>query len=231
MLDLLLHLQRVAPIDFSLVAVNLDQKQPGFPEHVLPDYLDILGVEYRIIEEDTYSVVKDKIPDGKTTCGLWSRLRRGILYRTADELGATKMALGHHADDLLETLLLNLFHGGSIKTMPPKLHADNGNNVVIRLLTYCREAALLAFSELKGYPIIPCNLCGSQPNLQRQAMKQMLSTWEAEDPSRIASMLTALGNVTPSHLLDKSLYDFDGNQRVLSYPPLTTREFPLRRMQ
>jgi tRNA 2-thiocytidine biosynthesis protein TtcA len=233
MLDLLLHLQRVAPIDFSLVAVNLDQKQPGFPEHVLPAYLDALGVEYRIIEEDTYSVVKDKVPEGKTTCGLCSRLRRGILYRVADELNATKIALGHHADDLLETLLLNLFHGGSIKTMPPKLHADNGNNVVIRPLAYCREFDLEAFSKLKGYPIIPCNLCGSQPNLQRQTMKQLLATWEAEDPSRIASMLTALGNVTPSHLLDKSLYDFDGNQRVMRYPLLTdsTREFPLRRMQ
>ena len=231
MLDLLLHLQRVAPIDFSLVAVNLDQKQPGFPEHVLPAYLDTLGVDYRIVEEDTYSVVKDKIPDGKTTCGLCSRLRRGILYRVADELGASKIALGHHADDLLETLLLNLFHGGSIKTMPPKLHADNGNNVVIRPLAYCRETDLQAFSDIKAYPIIPCNLCGSQPNLQRQAMKQLLSTWETEDPSRIASMLTAMGNVTASHLLDKSLYDFEGNQRVMSYPRLATTELPLRRMQ
>lgn len=231
MLDLLLHLQRVAPVDFSLIAVNLDQKQPGFPEHVLPTYLEALGVEYRIIEEDTYSVVKDKVPEGKTTCGLCSRLRRGILYRVADELGASKIALGHHADDLLETLLLNLFHGGSIKTMPPKLHADNGNNVVIRPLAYCREKDLEAFSAAQGYPIIPCNLCGSQPNLQRQAMKQMLAEWESESPERIASMLTALGNVTPSHLLDKSLYDFDSNERVLSYPLMSTTEFPLRRMQ
>ncbi|ASJ72425.1 tRNA 2-thiocytidine biosynthesis protein TtcA [Granulosicoccus antarcticus IMCC3135] len=234
MLDLLLHLQRVAPIDFSLVAVNLDQKQPGFPQHVLPDYLDALGVEYRIVEEDTYSVVMDKVPEGKTTCGLCSRLRRGILYRVADELGATKIALGHHADDLLETLLLNMFHGGSIKTMPPKLHADNGNNVVIRPLAYCRETDLQAFSDIKGYPIIPCNLCGSQPNLQRQAMKQLLTTWEAEDPSRIASMLTSLGNVTPSHMLDKNLYDFDSNQRVsstpLSTPLFAGNEFPLLRM-
>lgn len=231
MLDLLLHLQRVAPIDFSLIAVNLDQKQPGFPEQVLPAYLEKLGVDYRIIEEDTYSVVKSKIPDGKTTCGLCSRLRRGILYRVADELGASKLALGHHADDLLETLMLNLFHGGSIKTMPVKLHADNGRNVVIRPLAYCRERDLSRLSEERGYPIIPCNLCGSQPNLQRQAMKQLLQGWEADNPERIASMLTALGNVSPSHLLDRSLYDFDNNERVLNYPLLSTTEFPLRRMQ
>lgn len=231
MLDLLLHLQRVAPIEFSLVAVNLDQKQPGFPEQVLPDYLGRLGVDYRIIEEDTYSVVKQKVPKGKTTCGLCSRLRRGILYRVADELGASKLALGHHADDLLETLLLNLFHGGSIKTMPVKLHADNGRNVVIRPLAYCRERDLQAFSEQQQYPIIPCNLCGSQPNLQRQAMKQLLGTWENENPERIASMLTALGNVSPSHLLDKSLYDFDSNQRASDYTLPLAMEFPLRRMQ
>jgi len=213
LLDMLLHLKRVAPIDFTLTAVNLDQKQPGFPEHVLPDYLTSLGVNYRVVEEDTYSIVKEKVPEGATTCGLCSRLRRGILYRVADELGATKIALGHHADDLLETLLLNLFHGGSIKTMPPKLHADNGRNVVIRPLAYCREKDIEDYTEARGFPIIPCNLCGSQPNLQRQNMKQLLSQWEAEDPSRIASMLTALGNVKPSHLLDQSLYDFQNNQR------------------
>lgn len=214
LLDLLLHLQRVAPINFSLVAVNLDQKQPDFPADTLPNYLTALGVDYRVVEEDTFSIVKEKIPDGQTTCGLCSRLRRGILYRTADELGATKIALGHHADDLLETLLLNLFHGGTLKTMPPKLHADNGRNVVIRPLAFCREAMLAAYATFKGYPIIPCNLCGSQPNLQRQAMKALLNAWEQEHPSRIASMLTALGNVKPSHLLDNELFDFDANKRI-----------------
>lgn len=214
LLDMLLHLKRVAPINFTLVAVNLDQKQPGFPTHVLPNYLTNLGVAHQIIEEDTFSIVKERIPEGQTTCGLCSRLRRGILYRVADELGATKIALGHHADDLLETLLLNLFNGGSIKTMPPKLHADNGRNVVIRPLAYCREAMIEAYAIAKQYPIIPCNLCGSQPNLQRQNMKHLLQSWEAENPERIASMLTALGNVKPSHLLDDSLFDFDKNKRI-----------------
>lgn len=214
LLDMLLHLQRVAPIRFSLVAVNLDQKQPDFPVHVLPEYLQAKSVDYRIVEEDTYSIVKEKIPAGSTTCGLCSRLRRGILYRVADELGATKIALGHHADDLLETFLLNLFHGGSLKTMPAKLHADNGRNIVIRPLVYCREKDIIAYSQEKNFPIIPCNLCGSQPNLQRQNMKHMLAGWEDQDPSRIASMLTAMSNVKPSHLLDKALYDFDQNQRI-----------------
>ncbi|MFK8079710.1 MAG: tRNA 2-thiocytidine(32) synthetase TtcA [Granulosicoccus sp.] len=214
LLDMLLHLQRVAPIDFSLIAVNLDQKQPGFPEHVLPDYLQAMSVDFRIVEEDTYSIVKEKIPAGSTTCGLCSRLRRGILYRVADELGATKIALGHHADDLLETFMLNLFHGGSIKTMPAKLHADNGRNVVIRPLAYCREKDIITYSSANNFPIIPCTLCGSQPNLQRQNMKQMLAEWEQQDPMRIASMLKAMSNVKPSHLLDKELYDFDKNQRI-----------------
>jgi len=218
MLDMLLHLQRVAPIDFSLVAVNLDQKQPDFPEATLPNYLSNMGVEYRVVEEDTFSIVTERIPEGQTTCGLCSRLRRGILYRTADELGATKIALGHHADDLLETLLLNLFHGGAIKTMPAKLHADNGRNIVIRPMAYCREAMIQSYSDAKAYPIIPCNLCGSQPNLQRQAMKQLLRTWEEESPQRISSMLTALGNVKPSHLLDGSLFDFNTNQRIDASP-------------
>jgi len=214
MLDLLLHLKRVAPIHFDVVAVNLDQKQPGFPEHILPQYLAALGVEYHIVEEDTYAIVKEKIPAGATTCGLCSRLRRGILYRTADELGASRIALGHHADDCLETLLLNLFHGGSLKTMPPLLHADNGRNIVIRPLIYCRERDIAAYAQLRNYPIIPCNLCGSQPNLQRQAMKSLLQQWDQTHPGRTASMLGAMGNVKPSHLLDKSLFDFSTNQRV-----------------
>jgi len=214
LLDMLLHLQRVAPVDFSLIAVNLDQKQPGFPEHVLPDYLRAKSVDFHIVEEDTYSIVKEKIPAGSTTCGLCSRLRRGILYRVADELGASKIALGHHADDLLETFLLNLFHGGSLKTMPAKLHADNGRNVVIRPLVYCREKDIITYSNEQNFPIIPCDLCGSQPNLQRQSMKKLVAEWEAQDPSRIASMLSAMSNVKSSHLLDKALYDFDQNRRV-----------------
>lgn len=237
MLDLLLHLQKVAPIEFSLVAVNLDQKQPGFPEEVLPGYLDTKKIPYEVIEEDTYSIVTEKIPAGSSTCGLCSRLRRGILYKTADRLGATKIALGHHADDLLETLLLNLFHGGTLKTMPPKLHADNGRNIVIRPLIHCREKDLIQFSAEQNYPIIPCNLCGSQPNLQRQAMKQLIAEWEDNDPARISSMLGAMGNVTPSHLLDKSLYDFDTNSQLSNnshediLTTLPTTEFPLHRMQ
>jgi len=214
LLDMLRHLQRVAPIDFKLIAVNLDQKQPGFPEHVLPEYLESIDIDYRIIEEDTYSIVKEKIPEGQTTCGLCSRLRRGILYKTADALGATKIALGHHGDDMMETLLLNLFYGGSIKTMPAKLHADNGRNIVIRPLAYCREKDIAQHAQMADYPIIPCTLCGSQPNLQRQSMKAMLGDWEQNDPGRIASMMNAIRNVKPSHLLDKTLYDFDQNTRV-----------------
>lgn len=241
MLDLLRHLQRVAPVRFTLVAVNLDQKQPGFPDTVLPEYLSNIGVDYRIVEEDTYSIVNEKIPTGKTTCSLCSRLRRGILYRTADELGANKIALGHHADDLLETFLLNLFHGGSLKTMPPKLHADNGRNVVIRPLAFCRERDLDTYAQHRAYPIIPCNLCGSQPNLQRQSMKTLLATWERDDPSRIASMMKALGQVVPSHLLDRSLYDFAANCRIgelsraqdhndCDVKPVLITEFPLNRI-
>ena len=210
MLDILLHLKKVAPIDFSLVAVNLDQKQPGFPEEVLPNYLDTLGVEYKILEEDTFSIVMDKVPAGKTTCSLCSRLRRGILYKAAQELGATKIALGHHREDILETLLLNMFYAGSLKTMPPKLVSDDGKNIVIRPLAYCKEADIKAYSSALSFPIIPCNLCGSQPNLQRQAMKSLLAQWETDYPGRLASMMTALGNTSPSHLLDRKQYDFAG---------------------
>ncbi|MBE3658799.1 tRNA 2-thiocytidine(32) synthetase TtcA [Vibrio navarrensis] len=208
MLDILLSLQKSAPVSFSLVAVNLDQKQPGFPAHVLPEYLESLGVEYKIVEEDTYSIVQDKIPEGKTTCSLCSRLRRGILYRTAKEIGATKIALGHHRDDILETLFLNMFYGGKIKGMPPKLVSDNGEHVVIRPLAYCREKDIIKYADMVGYPIIPCNLCGSQPNLQRQNIKMMLNDWDKRFPGRIETMFRAMQNVVPSHLADFELFDF-----------------------
>jgi tRNA 2-thiocytidine biosynthesis protein TtcA len=219
MLDTLLYLRHVAPIKFDVVAVNLDQKQPGFPEDVLPAYLAQRGVPWRIVEQDTYSIVKAKIPEGKTTCSLCSRLRRGILYRTATELGATKIALGHHRDDILETLLLNLFFGGTLKTMPPKLRSDDGKHVVIRPLAYCKEADIKRYSAGMKFPIIPCNLCGSQPNLQRAAMKQMLQQWDREHPQRLRSMFAALGNVKPSHLLDHAMYDFDAFQRRVGMTP------------
>jgi tRNA 2-thiocytidine biosynthesis protein TtcA len=209
MLETLRSLQRVAPIRFELFAVNLDQKQPGFPEDVLPRYLDGIGVPYKIVEEDTYSIVKDKIAPGKTTCSLCSRLRRGILYRTAKEIGATKIALGHHRDDILHTFMLNLFYGGNIKTMPPKLRADDGENIVIRPLAYCKESDIKKYAAARQFPIIPCNLCGSQPNLQRQAMKEMTNQWEAKNPLWIKSMFTAMSNVTPSHMLDRDLFDFN----------------------
>ncbi|KAF0814583.1 tRNA 2-thiocytidine biosynthesis protein TtcA [Andreprevotia sp. IGB-42] len=210
MLDILLSLQRSAPINFSIVAVNLDQKQPGFPEHVLPEYLAALGVEYRIIEEDTYSIVKKLVPEGKTTCSLCSRLRRGILYRVADELGATKVALGHHREDILETLFLNMFYGGKLKAMPPKLVSDDGKHVVIRPLAYCREKDIIKYSALKGFPIIPCNLCGSQPNLQRAVIGDMIADWDKRFPGRIETMFRSLQNVVPSHLADTKLHDFAG---------------------
>ncbi|MBL8259471.1 MAG: tRNA 2-thiocytidine(32) synthetase TtcA [Candidatus Competibacteraceae bacterium] len=210
MLDILRKLQSRAPVRFELVAVNLDQKQPGFPERVLPEYLESLGVPFHIIEQDTYSVVKRVIPEGKTTCGLCSRLRRGVLYTFAAERGMTKIALGHHRDDIVETLFLNLFHGGKLKAMPPKLLSDDGRNVVIRPLAYCRERDLEAYADLRQFPIIPCNLCGSQDNLQRQAIKQMLRQWERQCPGRVENIFAALQNVAPSHLADPALFDFAG---------------------
>ena len=208
MLDVLLHLQQHAPIDFSLVAVNLDQKQPGFPEHVLPEYLAKLGVEYHIVEEDTYSIVTDKIPEGRTTCSLCSRLRRGILYRTAGELGATKIALGHHMDDMVETLFLNMFHGARLKSMPAKLVSDDKKNVVIRPLAYCREKDIVEFAQIQRFPIIPCNLCGSQENLQRKQVKSMLAEWEKVQPGRVVNIFKSMQRVTKSHLFDTDLFDF-----------------------
>ncbi|NLS12577.1 tRNA 2-thiocytidine(32) synthetase TtcA [Vibrio sp. SM6] len=213
MLDILMSLQKSAPVSFSLVAVNLDQKQPGFPGHILPEYLASLGVEYKIVEEDTYSIVQDKIPEGKTTCSLCSRLRRGILYRTAKELGATKIALGHHRDDIIETLFLNMFHGGKMKGMPPKLVSDNGEHVVIRPLAYCREKDIIKYADMRGYPIIPCNLCGSQPNLERQNIKHMLNDWDKRFPGRIETLFRSMQNVVPSHLADFELFDFKSIDR------------------
>ena len=208
MLDILLNLQKSAPITFELVAVNLDQKQPGFPEHVLPEYLRANGVPFHIIERDTYSVVKEVIPEGKTTCGLCSRMRRGTLYRFAQEHGFTKIALGHHRDDILETFFLNMFYGGKLKTMPPKLRSDDGKNIVIRPMAYCREQDLIAYADLREFPIIPCNLCGSQENLQRQVLKEMLQSWDKQFPGRIEVMFSSLRNVVPSHLVDTQLFNF-----------------------
>jgi tRNA 2-thiocytidine biosynthesis protein TtcA len=208
MLSLLLALHRAAPVSFELVAVNLDQKQPGFPAHVLPEYLAGLGVPFHVLEQDTYSVVRRVIPIGKTTCGLCSRLRRGALYSFAAEQGYTKIALGHHLDDIMETLFLNLFFGGTLKAMPPKLRSDDGRNVVIRPLAYCRESELARYARAKDFPLIPCNLCGSQENLQRKEIKAMLADWERRFPGRIESIAAAMANVAPSQLLDKSLFDF-----------------------
>ena len=210
LLDLLLSLQRCAPIRFELLAVNLDQKQPSFPAEVLPKYLEELGVAYRIVEEDTYSTVKRVIPEGKTLCGLCSRLRRSILYRIANEEGATKVALGHHRDDIVETLFLNLFHKGRLKAMPPKLLSDDGQNILIRPLAYCSEADIERYAALRKFPIIPCSLCGSQDNLQRVQIKKMLRQWEAESPGRTSSLFKSIQNVSLSHLADTSLYDFTG---------------------
>lgn len=208
MLSILMILKTLAPIKFDLIAVNLDQKQPGFPEHILPQYLESIGVEYKIVEEDTYSIVKDKVPEGKTTCSLCSRLRRAILYKAANALGATKIALGHHRDDMVETMMLNMFYGGKIKSMPAKLVSDNGEHVVIRPLAFCKEEELIQYAALKNFPIIPCNLCGSQPNLQRQNIKHMLNDWSRNYPGRIESMFTAMKNIVPSHMCDSELFDF-----------------------
>ncbi|MDJ0574946.1 MAG: tRNA 2-thiocytidine(32) synthetase TtcA [Xenococcaceae cyanobacterium MO_234.B1] len=210
MLDLLLSLQRSAPIDFEILAVNLDQKQPGFPENVLPEYLSSLGVPYRIVEEDTYSTVTRVIPEGKTMCGLCSRLRRGILYRVAGEEGVTKIALGHHRDDIVETLFLNMFHGGRIKAMPPKLLSDDQKHLVIRPLAYCPEKDIQRYANARNFPIIPCNLCGSQENLQRAKIKEMLQAWERENPGRMDSLFRSIQNVSPSQLADRELFDFAG---------------------
>lgn len=208
MLDILRNLQVTAPVKFELIAVNLDQKQPGFPEHVLPEYLEKEGVPYYILEKDTYSIVREKIEEGKTTCSLCSRLRRGTLYGFAEEIGANKIALGHHRDDIVETLFLNLFHGGKLKAMPPKLRSDDGKHILIRPLAYCREKDIEKFAAYKQFPIIPCNLCGSQDGLQRQAVKDMLQQWDRQFPGRIESIFAAIQNIAPSQLADARLFDF-----------------------
>lgn len=208
MLMILLALQERAPINFKLIAMNLDQKQPGFPADILPAYFEKLGVEYRIVEADTYSIVKEKIPEGKTTCSLCSRLRRGIIYTTAQQLGATKIALGHHRDDIVETLFLNMFFGAKLKAMPPKLATNRGQFMVIRPLAYCSEKDIASYARQMEFPIIPCDLCGSQENLQRQKVKDMLTLWEREQPGRVNNIFRAIGNVEPSHLADFDLYDF-----------------------
>jgi len=215
MLDVLLSMQSRAPIAYSLIAVNLDQKQPGFPEHVLPDYLTRLGVPFHIEEQDTYSIVKEKTPEGKTTCSLCSRLRRGILYGLADKLGATKIALGHHRDDMMETMVLNMFFNGALKSMPPKLRSDDGRHIVIRPLAYVREADLASYATLRDFPIIPCDLCGSQENLKRQEVKALLKDWETRYPGSGDSIFAALTNVRPSQLLDRHLFDFSSFTRTL----------------
>ncbi len=210
LLSILMALQRRAPVDFRLIAMNLDQKQPGFPADVLPGYLSGLGVDYRIVEQDTYSIVKEKIPEGKTTCSLCSRLRRGVIYRTAKELGANKIALGHHRDDIVHTLFLNLLFGGKLKAMPPKLVTDDGAHIVIRPLAYCGEDDIARYARGMEFPIIPCNLCGSQSNLQRQKIREMMADWDRRYPGRTESVFTALQNLVPSHLADPRIYDFRG---------------------
>ena len=216
MLDILLHLQKVAPINFDIIAVNLDQKQPGFPEHILPEYLENLGVDYKVIEADTYSIVKEKLNEGQKTCWLCSRMRRGILYNAAQELGVTKIALGHHSDDIVETMLMNMMQGASLRAMPPKLLSDDKRNIVIRPLAYCREKDIKAYAAARQFPIIPCNLCGSQEDLQRQNTKAMLADMEVKNPQAVSNMLKALTNVAPSQLADNKLYDFKNLESQVS---------------
>ncbi|MDE0732091.1 MAG: tRNA 2-thiocytidine(32) synthetase TtcA [Gammaproteobacteria bacterium] len=208
MLDILQSLQKHAPIDFRIHVVNLDQKQPDFPEHVLPEYLSAAGVDFKVLEQDTYSIVTEKIDEGKTYCGLCSRLRRGILYNYADSIGASKIALGHHRDDIVETLFLNMFYGGRLKAMPPKLLSDDKRNIVIRPLAYCKEKEITQYAELSKFPIIPCNLCGSQDNLQRQAIKSMLQEWDKQHPGRIESIFRSIANISPSQLADDNYFPF-----------------------
>ncbi|WP_339075139.1 tRNA 2-thiocytidine(32) synthetase TtcA [Teredinibacter turnerae] len=227
MLDILLSLQRTAPVKFELVAVNLDQKQPGFPEHVLPAYLDTLDIEYHIVERDTYSIVKSVVPEGKTTCGLCSRLRRGTLYGFAEKIGATKIALGHHRDDIVETLFLNLFYAGRLKAMPPKLRSDDKRNIIIRPLAYCPEEDLEAFAQARAFPIIPCNLCGSQENLQRQVIKEMLRSWDKQFPGRVETIFAALQRVSPSQLADNALFNFTDLTLDRSAPAAIEDDAPL----
>ena len=209
MLDMLIQIKKIAPITFELIAVNLDQGQPGFPQEILPNYLESINIPYKIIYQDTYSIVKSIIPEGKTTCGLCSRLRRGVLYRVAKELNVSKIALGHHRDDILETFFLNMFHGGKLKGMPPKLLSDAGTNIIIRPMAYAAEKDIIKYAGQMNFPIIPCNLCGSQPNLQRQAIKELLNNWGSHHKGRVENMFRSLQNIVPSHLMDKSLFDFE----------------------
>ena len=225
LLDVLIELRRRAPVDFGIVAVNLDQKQPGFPADVLPAYLESLGVEYRIVEQDTYSIVKRLVPEGQTMCSLCSRLRRGILYRVADELGATRIALGHHRDDMVQTLFMNMFFGGRLKAMPAKLASDDGRHIVVRPLAYVSEADIVRWAAWKAYPIIPCNLCGSQTNLQRVKIGRMLREWEREHPGRIDRIFHAMGHVVPSHLMDRNLHPFETLEPTGAADPAGDRAF------
>ncbi|PHS71853.1 MAG: tRNA 2-thiocytidine(32) synthetase TtcA [Cycloclasticus sp.] len=231
MLDILLNLKQSAPISFDILAVNLDQKQPDFPEYILPEYLESISVSYHVIEQDTYSVVKRVIPEGKTTCGLCSRMRRGALYAYAEEHGYNKIALGHHRDDILETFFLNMFYGGQLKAMPAKLKSDNGKHIVIRPLAYSREKDIAEFSELKGYPIIPCNLCGSQTNLQRVQMKAMLNQWDRDFPGRVETIFNSLKNIRPSQLLDKELFDFESLSQTSEVEKLVSQPVVFPAMQ